>query len=256
MAHLAAAGVVFVLLIACLWVRRRSWHVRWYRAVTIAVALQGAALAMITPEITGRASRALAHLTGTPHLRDYGAHVLFLAAGAALGYAVLCRLVPDERAERILRLGSGALGAVAVLMLLLLTSSVNADLSRNDILDVHPDGWLIAYWTVFLTALAFISSALIWLLRILRNDQPSRTPATLFIAANMTIIVNAVLVGAQVATRAFAADFLESLFTGPVLFTVAGAWVGWTQTPPPALKRLPSAQRPHPLTQPDFRPDE
>ena len=52
--HVKITLFTLVLLVACVWIRRRSFRVPWYRAVTVSVILQAVAFVLITPELAVR----------------------------------------------------------------------------------------------------------------------------------------------------------------------------------------------------------
>jgi hypothetical protein len=170
----------------CMWTRRQTWHMRWDRALTLAVVLQGVGLALCIPMPGCYLGRALFAVTGIAHLRDYFGHLCFLAATASLMFGVASRLLPDDQIERFMRRIEYpiAVAAAAMLTCATMSRSLRHRPSSTDFFQVIPrDGWLTAYWLTYAAAGGYLLYYLADLLCILREDPRNRFIATVYIAA-------------------------------------------------------------------------
>ncbi len=130
-----------------MWVRRKTWRIRWDRALTMSFLFQGLGFALSTPAMSHYLERPLFRISGVAHLRDFFGHVLFICAICCVIYAAACRLVPDRELESVLYKIEFPAAIAGGAMLAAITLSHN--LSREpppDFLDVPCDFWLRVYW--------------------------------------------------------------------------------------------------------------
>ena len=176
-----------------IWVRRKTWRIRWDRALTMSVLFQGLGFTLCAPVQSRYLGQALFRITGVAHIRDFFGHVLFICAACCVIYACACRLVPDDELEDLLHKielpGTVAGGT----MLAAITLSHN--LSReppSDFLDVPCDFWLHIYWLTYGAIVIYLLCFLIRLLWVMRRDPRSRLAAHLFIIATGLGLVSSV----------------------------------------------------------------
>ena len=126
-----------------IWVRRKSWRIRWDRALTMSFLFQGLGFALCAPAMSRYLEPALFRITGVAHLRDFFGHVLFICAICGVIYACACRLVPDRELESVLYKIEIPASIAGGAMLAAITLSHN--LSREpppDFVNVPCDFWL------------------------------------------------------------------------------------------------------------------
>jgi hypothetical protein len=63
-----------------LWIRRVTWHSRWEVAATLNIALQGAAVALMSPFAADTVGVALHDITGMWNLQNYIGHDCYIVA--------------------------------------------------------------------------------------------------------------------------------------------------------------------------------
>ena len=70
-----------------MWVRRKSWRIRWDRALTMSFLFQGLGFALSAPAMSHYLEHPLFRISGVAHLRDFFGHVLFICAICCVIYA-------------------------------------------------------------------------------------------------------------------------------------------------------------------------
>jgi hypothetical protein len=169
---------------AAIWVRRKTWRIRWDRALTMSFLFQGLGFALSAPVMSGYLEHPLFRISGVAHLRDFFGHVLFICAICCVIYACACRLVPDHELESVLYKIEFP-GAIAG-GIMLAAISLSHNLSREppaDFLDVPCDFWLRVYWLTYGAIVIYLLCFAVRLLWVLRSDPRSRFTADLFIIA-------------------------------------------------------------------------
>ncbi len=142
-------GVLIVITLCCitwsLWIRRVTWGCRWEVAATLNIALQGAAVFLMSPFASETIGQVLHSLTGTWNLEDYIGHDCYIVAASAIVYNALGRLQEDEAMQEGFKQYVER-PATLCIPLLLATFSVGngAAIYRPDFFDVPTDFWLSA----------------------------------------------------------------------------------------------------------------
>lgn len=167
---------------ACLWIRRRSWKLRCYNLITLAVGLLFAGMVLCAPRPRWLS---LFAVTGIAHLPDFLGHACFISAQIALIHAAASRLIRDDQIRGwVRRYVEGPAAAAGLVMLVCLMSSASLKVrGPADFFAVHCDGWLKMYWLTYGTVFAYLQAQLIRLLLVLRRDPRSRRSAELYIDA-------------------------------------------------------------------------
>jgi hypothetical protein len=191
---------VLVLAAWCLWVRREAWRRGNDRTIALAIGLHGAGYLLCIPLLGCWLGGLLFHLTGMTHIRDYLGHLCFIAASTTIITVVAARLMPDNEIERFMRRVEipNAFAAGGMLLCLLGSDTLRHLPISADFFEVHPDGWLRAYWLIFAAANVQMVRVFLELLWALREDPRNYTTATLLIAsarvwciAFVVIVINA-----------------------------------------------------------------
>jgi len=168
-----------------LWVRRKTWRVRWDRALTMAFLFQGLGFALCAPAMSHYLEHPLFRISGVAHLRYFFGHALFICAICGVIYACACRLVADHELESVLYKIEfpGAIAGGTMLAAITLSHNLSRE-SHADFLDVPCDFWLRVYWLTYGTIVIYLLCFVVRLLWVLRRDPRSRLTADLFIIAS------------------------------------------------------------------------
>ena len=83
-----------------LWIRRVTWTCRWEVAATLNIALQGAAVLLMSPLASETLGHWLHALTGKWNLEDYIGHDCYIVAASAIVYNTLGRLADDDAMQK------------------------------------------------------------------------------------------------------------------------------------------------------------
>lgn len=184
-----------------IWSRRKTWRIRWDRALTLSVLLQAFAFALCAPITSSGPGHLLFVVTGTAHLDDYFGHLSFIAAAACVIYACAGRVAPDDELEPLMRKVEFPGTAAAALMLIArtLSNKLSAE-TQPDFLNLTCDTWLAIYWLIYGAIVIYLLGILIKLLLVLRQDPRSQTTANLFIIsttfgiASITALIGRVII--------------------------------------------------------------
>jgi hypothetical protein len=210
-----------------LWIRRVTWHCRWEVAATLNIALQGCAVALISPWSSQTLGVALHSITGEWNLQNYIGHDCYIVAASAIVYNSVGRLEDDHQLQASFKQYVERPATLCIpLLLATFTLSAGSETYARDFFALHTDFWLSVYW-VLLTAtlgylLVFGSRALL----VLRQDPRSRHFAHLYLLAS------AFGVGACVTrmTTAVIPPLQSTFTTGLVWFFCCACGAGFALT--------------------------
>ena len=218
-----------------IWVRRKSWRIRWDRALTMSFLFQALGFALCAPAMSRYLEHALFRITGVAHLRDFFGHVLFICAICGVIYACACRLVPDRELESVLYKIEfpGAIAGGTMLAAITLSHNLSRE-PRPDFLDVPCDFWLRVYWLSYGAIIIYLLCFLVRLLWVLRRDPRSRLTADLFImATGLGLVSFAVLLTRIIINPGLVACFWIWIplcaSGGLAAFAAAWSWRGRTR---------------------------
>jgi hypothetical protein len=189
-----ALATLLALTITCiawsLWIRRVTWTCRWEVAATLNIALQGAAVLLMSPLASETLGHWLHDLTGKWNLEDYIGHDCYIVAASAIVYNSLGRLQDDNAMQRSFKQYVER-PATLCIPLLLVTFSVGngARIYKPDFFDVPTDFWLNLYWLLLCGTLIYLLGYGIRALLVLRKDPRSRTIANLYLVASASGIM-------------------------------------------------------------------
>jgi hypothetical protein len=187
-------GVLIIITLMCitwsLWIRRVTWSCRWEVAASLNVALQGAAVFLMSPFASETIGKVLHRLTGTWNLEDYIGHDCYIVAASAIVYNALGRL-QDDRAMQEAFKQYVERPATLCIPLLLATFSVGhgAAIYRPDFFDVPTDFWLSTYWLLLCGMLIYLLVYGSRALLILRRDPRSRRIASIYLLASASGVI-------------------------------------------------------------------
>jgi hypothetical protein len=183
-----AIGILITITMCCiawsLWIRRVTWTCRWEVAATLNVALQGAAVLLMSPWASENIGRGLHDLTGKWNLNAYVGHDCYIVAASAIVYNALGRLQDDNAMKASFKQYIERPATLCIPLLLATFSIGNgAKIYRPDFFQVPTDFWLSAYWLLLCGTLIYLLGYGSRALLILRKDPRSRRIANVYLAA-------------------------------------------------------------------------
>lgn len=173
-----------------LWIRRLTWSCRWEVAATLNIALQGAALFLMSPFASETIGRLLHSLTGIWNLEDYIGHDCYVVAASAIVYNALSRLQDDNATQAAFKQYAERPATLCIPLLLATFSMGNgATVYRSDFFTVPTDFWLSAYWLLLCGTLIYLLGYGSRALFVLRRDPRSRRIANVYLVASASGII-------------------------------------------------------------------
>lgn len=170
-----------------LWIRRVTWSCRWEVAATLNIALQGAAVLLMSPWASATLGHWLHALTGKWNLEDYLGHDCYVVAASAVVYNVLGRLQDDDAAQRSFKQYVERPATLCIPLLLATFSLGNgAAIYRADFFEVPTDLWLRLYWLLLCATLIYLLGYGFRATLVLRHDPRSRQIANIYLAASVS----------------------------------------------------------------------
>ena len=205
-------ALVLVVAPWALWVRRDTVNSRWDAPITAGIALfaLGAALDSPWPNVAA----ASFPLIGKFYLLNCLGHVSDLL-GATRGLkAVALRLMPNDAIGPFMRtrIMAPVLLASGVMLVCLLQSPATSAMPAENLYFVAPDGWLLAYWVTYFTALTGLNAVAIYGSITLRSAPRSTT--------------HDLLVGATALGTLSGWGFFAAIVTGAHRLIETAAWPG------------------------------
>lgn len=180
-----AALIMFTLATICwsLWIRRLTWTAPLELAATLNIALQGAAVALMSPWASETIGVWLHGLTGHWNLEDWLAHDMYLVAASAIVYNAVGRLGGSVQERFKTEVEIPATLCIPVLFALF-NLGAGVEVYRPDFFRVPTDIWLGLYWWLLCGTLAYLLVYGWQALIPLRRDPESRIVATVYMAAS------------------------------------------------------------------------
>ncbi len=193
-----ALATLLAITITCigwsLWIRRVTWTCRWEVAATLNIALQGAAVLLMSPLASETLGHWLHALTGKWNIEDYLGHDCYIVAASAIVYNTLGRLADDDAMQRSFKQYVER-PATLCIPLLLVTFSVGngARIYKPDFFTVPTDFWLNLYWLLLCGTLIYLLVYGIRATLVLRKDPRSRRIANFYLVASVCGILACVV---------------------------------------------------------------
>jgi hypothetical protein len=168
-----------------LWIRRVTWHARWEVAATLNIALQGCAVALISPLSSETLGVALHKITGEWNLQNYIGHDCYIVAASAIVYNVVGRLEDDDALQRSFKQWVERPATLCIpLLLATFTLSAGSKSYARDFFAMPTDFWLSVYWVLLTGTLAYLLLFGSRALLVLRQEPRSRNIANLYLFAS------------------------------------------------------------------------
>jgi hypothetical protein len=168
-----------------LWIRRVTWHCRWEVAATLNIALQGSAVALMSPLASNTLGVALHKVTGEWNLQNYVAHDCYIVAASAIVYNAVGRLADDHVLQKSFTQYVERPATLCIpLMLATFTLSHGSKVYARDFFALPTDFWLTIYWILLCGTLSYLLAFGSRALLVLRKDARSRNVANLYLVAS------------------------------------------------------------------------
>jgi hypothetical protein len=210
-----------------LWIRRVTWHCRWEVAATLNIALQGAAVALMSPLSSDTLGVVLHNLTGEWNLQNYIGHDCYIVAASAIVYNAVGRLEDDHALQESFKQYVERPATLCIpLLLATFTLSYGSKTYARDFFALPTDFWLSVYWVLLCGTLAYLLVFGSRALLVLRKDPRSSRIANLYLGASASGV-------AACAVRIITAlipQFQVPLTTGLVWFFACSCGAGFALT--------------------------
>ena len=168
-----------------LWIRRVTWHCRWEVAATLNIALQGCAVALMSPLSSETLGVALHKITGEWNLQNYVGHDCYIVAASAIVYNAVGRLEEDDRLQASFKQWVERPATLCIPLLLATFSlSYGSRTYARDFFALRTDFWLSVYWVLLTGTLTYLLVFGSRALLVLRKDPRSRNIANLYLVAS------------------------------------------------------------------------
>lgn len=185
MALTALIVITLVSISWSLWIRRVTWRCRWEVAATLNIALQGCAVALMSPFASETLGVALHDLTGEWNLQNYIGHDCYIVAASAIVYNALGRLADDNAMQASFKQFVERPATLCIPLLLATFSlSRGSRTYARDFFELRTDCWLTIYWLLLCVTLAYLLAYGSRALLVLRKDPRSRRIANLYLLAS------------------------------------------------------------------------
>jgi hypothetical protein len=225
-----------------LWIRRVTWHSRWEVAATLNIALQGSAVALMSPLASHTVGVALHNLTGEWNLQNYVGHDCYIVAASAIVYNAMGRLGDDHVIQTSFKQYVERPATLCIpLLLATFTMSAGTHAYARDFFEVPTDFWLTVYWLLLCGTLGYLLVFGSRALLVLRKDPRSRRIANVYLVASVSGImacvvrsITALIPSLQGHVGALAVWFFACSCGFGFALTSAYAWqqkVKWFQRP-------------------------
>jgi hypothetical protein len=184
-----ALTALIIITLACigwsLWIRRVTWHCRWEVAATLNIALQGLAVALISPLSSETLGVALHKITGEWNLQNYIGHDCYIVAASAIVYNVVGRLEDDDALQKSFKQWVERPATLCIpLLLATFTLSRGSKSYARDFFAMPTDFWLSVYWVLLTGTLGYLLIFGSRALLVLRQEPRSRNIANFYLLAS------------------------------------------------------------------------
>lgn len=194
--HVALGALIAITLASIawsLWIRRITWHSRWEVAATLNIALQGAAVALMSPWASSTLGQWLHTLTGEWNVEDWIGHNCYIVAASSIVYHVIGRLEDPAEFRRMFHRDIEIPATLCITLgLPAFTLGAGARIYQPDFFRIPTDFWLTAYWVIVCGMIAYLLIYGARALLVLRDDPRSRRVADIYLAAAAAGVIAAV----------------------------------------------------------------
>ena len=183
-----ALSALITITLACiawsLWIRRVTWHCRWEVAATLNIALQGLAVALMSPLAANTIGVVLHDVTGVWNLQNYLGHDCYIVAASAIVYNALGRITDDHLLQKSFKQYVERPATLCIpLLLATFTLSRGSKMYARDFFALPTDFWLSVYWLLLCGTLIYLLVFGFRAMLVLRQDPRSANIATMYLLA-------------------------------------------------------------------------
>ncbi len=187
---MALSVLIFVTLASIswsLWIRRVTWRCRWEVAATLNIALQGCAVALISPLSSDTLGVVLHNITGEWNLQNYIGHDCYIVAASAIVYNAVGRLEDDHVLQASFKQYVERPATLCIpLLLAAFDLSGGSKTYARDFFAMRTDFWLSVYWVLLTGTLGYLLVFGSRALMVLRKDPRSKNIANCYLAASIS----------------------------------------------------------------------
>jgi hypothetical protein len=184
-AHTVLIFITLASIAWSLWIRRVTWHCRWEVAATLNIALQGSAVALMSPLCSEHLGVVLHNITGVWNLQNYLGHDCYIVAASAIVYNAVGRLEDDDALQASFKQWVERPATLCIpLLLATFTLSYGSKTYARDFFALPTDFWLTVYWVLLCGTLVYLLTFGSRALLVLRKDPRSRNIANLYLVAS------------------------------------------------------------------------
>jgi hypothetical protein len=170
-----------------LWIRRVTWRCRWEVAATLNIALQGCAVALISPFSSDTLGVVLHNITGEWNLQNYIGHDCYIVAASAIVYNAVGRLEDDHVLQASFKQYVERPATLCIpLLLAAFDLSGGSKIYARDFFAMRTDFWLSVYWVLLTGTLGYLLVFGSRALMVLRKDPRSKNIANCYLAASIS----------------------------------------------------------------------
>jgi hypothetical protein len=154
-------------------------------AATLNIALQGSAVALMSPLASETLGVALHNITGEWNLQNYIGHDCYVVAASAIVYNAVGRLADDHALQASFKQYVERPATLCIpLLLATFTLSYGSKTYARDFFALPTDFWLSVYWVLLCGTLIYLLVFGSRALLVLRQDPRSRNIANLYLVAS------------------------------------------------------------------------
>lgn len=177
-------GATVLVVLYSLWVRRDTWWSRWEIGVTSAIALEGAALVLLSPWAAQTFGTWLHGATGLWNVQQLVGHICIIMAIAANSYHVMARLADFDRMRSLYLRQVKWPARLAVPAMVVVFVVADADYRPHGFADGNDGGWADVYWVLMCGLLLYESAYASRLLLLVRADPRAKETIELYAASS------------------------------------------------------------------------
>lgn len=172
-----------IVVLHSLWVRRDTWWTRWEASVTLALALEGCALVLMSPWAATELNPLVHRAVELWNVPEAVGHLCLVAAICANIDHALVRLAEPGQVHTIMRRQVTAPVALTVATMAVLFVKAHADYHRDLFSAAATNSWLTGYVLLGAALVLYLSGYVSRVILALRSDPRAKTTVDLYLAS-------------------------------------------------------------------------